>query len=224
MTRIISPLLLGFRQLDDPVFVGVLLRSVAWTFVCFAAFLMLALWLTAHALAWFPHLPGWLHWIAALLGTAGAIVLAIWFFLPIATAIGTLFIERVAAAVERRFYPALPAAAGASVSAQLWDACAVGTRLLALSLLALILAFLLPGVGAILGWVISAWAIGRGFFVAVAMRRMGLREAQALHRTRRVQTLAIGGVLALAGLIPPLNLLVPVIGVAAMVHVVHARE
>jgi uncharacterized protein involved in cysteine biosynthesis len=50
---------------------------------------------------------------------------------------------------------------------------------------------------------------------------MGVAEAEALRRARRGAIWSLGGVLALAGLIAPLGLLVPVLGTAAMVHLVH---
>ena len=99
-------------------------------------------------------------------------MLALWLFLPVAAAIGTLYFDRIALAVERRFYPWLPPAEGASIVAQTWDGIAVALKVLALNIVALILSVLFPGVGFIIGWAISAYAIGRGLFVAVAMRRM----------------------------------------------------
>jgi len=69
------------------------------------------------------------------------------------------------------------------------------------------------------GWAIAAYAIGRGLFVAVAMRRMPRRHAELLYYQARPMVLAQGGVMALAAYVPLLNLLIPVVGTAAMVHV-----
>ena len=51
------------------------------------------------------------------------------------------------------------------------------------------------------------------------MRRMPRGVAEALYRSRRGIVLAQGAVLAMAAYIPILNLLIPVIGTAAMVHI-----
>ena len=91
--------------------------------------------------------------------------------------------------------------------------------MLALNLIGLILAILLPGVGALLAWAIAAWALGRGLFVAVAMRRLGLAEARAAYRGRRGAVLIQGAALALLAAVPVANLLVPILGAAAMEHV-----
>ena len=71
----------------------------------------------------------------------------------------------------------------------------------------------------VLAWIIGGYAIGRGLFAAVAMRRMPRPAAEMLYRRARPAVLVQGCILALAGTIPVLNLLIPVIGTAAMVHV-----
>jgi len=215
----LKPMLRAIAQLDDPVFLGVVLRSVVLAALAFAALFAAAFWGMHHLLAgagW----GGW-SWAGGLLGGVGAALLAQWLFLPVAAAIGALYVERIAAAVERRCYPALPPPRSGSLGAQLGDAAAVGAGVLLLGIGALLLALLLPGIGLVLGWLISAWAIGRGLFGAVALRRMGRREAAALHRQRWPTVLAQGGLLVLAGLVPLFNLLIPVLGTAAMVHVLH---
>ncbi len=210
-----TPLARGLGQLDDPVFLGVVARSVAWSIACFAALHVLALWIVHRLLG----LHGILAWAVDILGSVGASLLALWLFLPAAAVIGTFYFERIALAVERRFYPYLPPPRGAPVAEQIWDAIALGLRVLALNVLALVLALLVPGIGLFLGWMIAGFAIGRGLFVAVAMRRMPRAVAESLYRARRGVVLLQGAVLALAAYVPILNLLIPVIGTAVMVHI-----
>ncbi len=212
---VLRPLALAIGQMDDRAFVLVLLQSLALSALCFLAILAGMLW-TVHQTT---LLPGWLAWIVGITGTVGASLLAFWLFLPVAAAIGTMFIETIARAVERRHYPGLPPGQAASLTAQIWDGIAVGLRILVLNLLALVLAFLLPGIGLILAWAIGAYAIGRGLFVAVAMRRMPRLQAEVLYRRNRGIILVQGGLIALASYVPLANLLVPLIGTAAMVHV-----
>lgn len=216
----LKPMLLALAQLDDPIFLGVVLRSLAWAALAFAALLFGAFWGLHHLVAahgW----AGWLAWAAGLLGGVGAALLAIWLFLPVAAAIGAFYVDRIAAAVEGRHYPWLPAQRGASAWMQVLDAIAVGARVLLLSLVAIPIALLLPGPGIVLAWLIAAWAIGRGLFGAVAMRRMSRSDAAILARRLRSKILAQGAILAAAGVLPVLNLLVPVLGTAAMVHMLH---
>jgi uncharacterized protein involved in cysteine biosynthesis len=212
---LVSPLVRAIAQFDDPVFLGVVLRSVLWAAACLVALHVATIW-AVHRLL---NLHGVLGWAADLIGGIGASLLALWLFLPVAVMIGTLYIERIARAVERRHYPALPPASAAPIASQLWDAIGIAARILLLNVLALVAALILPGAGLILAWVIGGYAIGRGLFAAVAMRRMPRFAAQTLYRRARPAILTQGCLLALAGYVPVLNLLIPVIGTAAMVHV-----
>jgi uncharacterized protein involved in cysteine biosynthesis len=185
--HLLSPLARAIGQLDDRAFLGVLARCLAWSAACFIALHLAAVWAVERVLHW--H--GLLGWVAGVLASIGASLLAGWLFLPLAAVIGTVYIDRIAAAVERRYYPTLP--------------------------LALVL--MLPGIGLVLGWAITAYAIGRGLFVAVAMRRMQRPIAELMYRNARFIILGYGGVMALAAYLPLLNLFIPVLGTAAMVHV-----
>jgi uncharacterized protein involved in cysteine biosynthesis len=207
----------------------VLLKTLLLSVLCFAALAAGGFWLLHHLLA--PG--GVLDWVSGTLGsvpamvlgyTAGvagsllAVVSALWLFLPVAVVIASLFMEPVCRAVERRWYPGLPPAQGAGLWPQLWEGFVIGMQVLGLSLFSLIISLLVPGIGAVLGWVITAWAIGRGLFTTVAMRRLTRREALAAYRVRRTGVLVQGAVLTLAGTLPLINFLLPVLGPAVMVH------
>lgn len=213
----IAPLLLAFRQLGDRAFLGPLLKGLGGAFLVFAGLVVAGAW-GAEALAGGS---GWLATAAAALGGLLAVGLAVWLFVPVMLAVAGLFLDPVAEAVERRFYPGLPPARGASLAAQarfnLW----FGLRMGALSLLALPLAFAAPPVAAVLLWLLGAVGLGHGLFEGVAQRRMGVEDARALRRAREARVLGIGAVLAAVALVPGLNLLVPVVGTAAMTHLLH---
>ncbi len=212
---VLTPLARAIAQLGDRAFLAVLLRCLAWSAVCFIALHVLAVWVIHHVLPW--HGP--LGWAAELLATVGATLLTLWLFLPLAAVISMLYVGRIAAAVERRYYPFLTQARGASLVAQAWDTLVLCVRVLIFSLIALLLVLILPGVGVMLAWAIAAYALGRGLFVSVAMRRMPRAAADALYRQFQWPILAQGGVMAAAAYLPGVNLLIPVLGTAAMVHV-----
>lgn len=211
----LTPVLRALAQLDDPVLQGVVLRSVVWAVAIFVALG----WAVEHGIhAWL----GVAAWLSGMVGGVGAALLAWLLFLPVAGIVASLFVERIAGRVEQRYYPFLPPARGATLAAQLWDGLVLGAQVLALQLVALVLALPLVGLSLPIGWLVSAWAIGRGLFVAVAMRRMGRAEALACYRDRRAEVLFQGGLMTAASLVPVLNLAVPVVGVAALTHVLHA--
>jgi len=215
MPGLFFPMAMALGQLDDPVFLGVLVRSLAWAGACFIALHAAVVWAIHDLLV----LPDWLRWIADIAATLGGSLLALWLFLPLAAVIGTLYVDRIAGAVEHRHYPLLPPARGAPLLAQLREAVGIGGRILLLNVLALLAALILPGVGLVLAWLIGGYALGRGLFAAVAMRRMSRPAAQAWYRRLRPLVLAQGCILAFAGYLPILNLLIPLVGIAAMVHV-----
>ena len=216
----LQPLIRAVSQLADPVFLGVTLRSLGWSLLAFIGVLIGSVWL----LQQFVGDGGWFGWLAGLLGALGVGLLAIWLYVPVALLIATLYVNVVADRVERRFYPLLPPARGASLAEQGWDGVVLALQIVGLQAMTLILSVLLPGIGFVLGYIVTGWAIGRGLFVSVAMRRASRPAALGLYRQRRLAAVAVGVLLALAGLLPPLNLLVPVVGIAAMVHVLHERR
>jgi CysZ protein len=71
----------------------------------------------------------------------------------------------------------------------------------------------------VLAWAIAGYAIGRGLFIAVAMRRMPRPAALLVYRSARPIVLTYGAIMAFAAYLPLLNLFIPMLGTAAMVHV-----
>ncbi len=215
MSLMLTPLLRALGQLDDRILWGVVLRSVGWAILCGVGLHLGALWLVH----WLVDAGGVLAWAADIVASVGASVIAVWFFVPVAAAIATFYVDRIARAVERRYYPDLPPAAGAPLHAQAADGIVLGARLAGLALLGLVLILLIPGIGLFCAWAITGYALGRGLFVAVAMRRMARPQAAALYRRHRGRIVAQGMILAVAGWVPLFNLLMPVVAAAAMVHV-----
>jgi len=215
MISLTLPISRALSQLSDPALFGVVWRSVLYSALFFALILAGSI----AALHNFVPSHGILTWVLDALGWIASAVLAMWLFLPVAATIGALHFERIARAVEIRFYPWLPPAKPAPIMDQVWDGVTVGLRVLGLNVLALLLTLFLPGVGLPLGWAVASWALGRGLFVAVAMRRLNRADAEALYRAVRPVALTQGGAMAAAAYVPLLNLLIPVVGTAAMVHV-----
>lgn len=213
----IASILLTLRQLGDPAFLGPLLKGFVGALIAFLGLAALAAWGVGHLAGGSGLLAG----IAAALGGLAVLVVAIWLFVPVMLAVMGLFLDGVAAAVERRFYPNLPPPHGASLAAQARFNLVLGLKFGALSLLALVIAVLLPPLGAVLLWIVSSFGLGHGLFEGVAQRRMGVAAARALRRRREGPVLALGGLLGAMSLVPGLNLLVPVLGTAAMTHLLH---
>jgi uncharacterized protein involved in cysteine biosynthesis len=229
---LLTPAWLAVAQLDDPALQRVVLRSVGLAVLALVAVGVGLGWGGVGVVDWWwapadpaaapgteAAPPGWLGWVAGAAGVLGAVGLGLFLFVPLATGIATLFSDSVAEAVERRHYPQLDPGRAEGLALQAWDGLALALRVLAMQVLALLLSLLVPGLGLVVGWLVASWAIGKGLFMAIAMRRVPRPVALALYRQRRVAVVAQGGLVALAGLVPGLNLIAPVLGLAAMVHV-----
>lgn len=215
--NMLQALLLAIRQLDDPAFRGPLIKGVLGA----AAALLVLIVLSSAGVSWLASgQAGWIAAIAPWLGGAAGLLLAWWLFLPIVVAIAGAFANDVAGAVERRHYPALPPPQGAPVAAQVLWATRFGLKMTLLQILLLPL-LLIPVVGFTIALVISGRMLGIGMFEGTAQLRMGTVAATAARRARPVQVWLLGLLLALLGLVPLLNLLVPILGTAASVHLLH---
>jgi uncharacterized protein involved in cysteine biosynthesis len=94
----------------------------------------------------------------------------------------------------------------------------LGGRLLALTLLALPVALLLPGFGWAVWLVVAAYAYAREYAELAALRRMDLAAVRAWRRRHRLTLFLAGLPAALLALVPVANLLVPVLGAAAFTY------
>ncbi|MDQ1078976.1 EI24 domain-containing protein [Pseudoroseomonas cervicalis] len=220
MQAVLAALTLPLQQLTDPGFRGPLLKGLGIALLAFAGLAFLADW-GVGALAGGE---GWLATLAGLLGGALVLVSAVWLFVPVLLGITSLFLDEVAEAVERRFYPSLPPAEGASLAAQVSAGIGLSLRLLLLSLLILPLALLLPPIGVVLYFAVAAVSLGYGLFDGVAQRRVDVVQSRALRRRQRAQIIAVGMALAALAAVPLFNLLVPVLGTAAMTHLLHRGQ
>ncbi len=215
----IEAALRGLGQLRDRAFRAALLASMLWTLLAFALLGSAGFVLVGTFLG--GIVAGWLGDILVTLATGFAVWLL---FVPVAAGIATFYTDRIAASVEARWYPALPPVTPASLAAQLWDGVAVFLRLAAAQILVVIVlqtgvVVLLPGAAAVLWLGLAGWAYARGLFVALAMRRLPRGPALAAWRARRPAAIGIGVLVALAEFVPLLNLAAPILGIAALVHV-----
>lgn len=205
----------AFAVIFDPAFHGVLLKSLALTIVLFIA-------LFFGAQYGFSHLPT-LHWewvntLIDWLGSLMIIVGLIFLGAPVAGLFASLFLDDIAEAVEKRYYPADPPSPGVPFWAGLFAGLRLTFWMIVLTLLLLPVNFWLPMFGFPAMLAINGWLLGREFFELAALRHMSPSAAKALRRRHRFSIWAAGLVLAVFAFLPVLNFLAPFFGVALMVH------
>jgi uncharacterized protein involved in cysteine biosynthesis len=135
--------------------------------------------------------------------------------------------EQIADVVEDRHYPELGKARGISIWTGIWTGVVFLVAVVVLNLVMLpfyVLALFIAGLGAVLFYAVNGWLTGRMYYEQVALRRMTPAEVKAWRRANSGTLWLTGIIIVFLGTIPVVNLIVPVLGVAAMVHVAHTLK
>jgi CysZ protein len=159
-----------------------------------------------------------LAWVLSIMASLGIITGAL-FLMPVVTAfVGSFFVDEVADAVEREYYPvetpgrALP----------FFRALIEGVSFAALALVVYICALpfiFFAGIGIIILFLANSYLLGREYFELAAMRFRPPHEAKALRKANAVYVFLAGMFVALFVSIPVVNLATPIFAMAFMVHI-----
>jgi CysZ protein len=210
---------LAVRQLGDPRLRAVIWQSLALSLVLQIAIGFIAWWCLQH----FVHYDiGWVNSLIHWLGGAAVVVLALLLFPASFGIVVSIFMEQIADIVESEHYPQLGPARGISVWTGMWTGLAFLIGVIVLNLVMLpfyILAIFVAGLGAVLFYGINGWLTGRMYYELVALRRRSPADVKAWRKANLWSLWLTGIVIVFLGTIPVLNLIVPVLGTAAMVHV-----
>ncbi len=205
----------ALEQFRDPAVRSVVWRSIAVSIGVFAVLWALVGFLLTHT-TFFQI--GWLDTAIDVLGGIATLAIS-WFLFPVViSAFIGLFLERVAEAVERRHYPALPAARDIPLAESIGGAIKFLAVTVSLNLIVLIF-LIFPPVFPFVFYGVNGYLLSREYFEVVAARRLPVAAARDL-RHRNMPRLFIAGVLvAFLLTVPIVNLLAPILGTAAMVHI-----
>lgn len=216
---------LAFTDLGQGQILGIMLKAIAISIIVFV--------LIAGALSWLltgadPCTIGGLGSCRIGIGgsTVGAIaltLLAAWFLFPaVALMVIATFTDQIAAAVERRHYPrAAQSAQRIGVGRGLLLGLKSGARLILFNLVALpfYLLLLVTGVGPfILFVIVNGFAFGRDVAEIAAARHGDPLSRRKWLQSTRPQQHAIGMLISALLLVPFVNLLTPILGTAAGIH------
>jgi CysZ protein len=215
---------LAVRQLGDPRLRGVIWWSLLLSLVLQVGIAVLGIWV----LRSFAHFETrWINEAVVWFTGTGVVVLAFMLFPASFGIVISIFMEQIADIVEDRHYPELGKARGISIWTGIWTGVVFLVAVVALNLVMLpfyILALFIAGLGAVLFYAVNGWLTGRMYYEQVALRRMSPAEVKAWRRANSGTLWLTGIVIVFLGTIPVVNLIVPVLGVAAMVHVAHTLK
>lgn len=206
------------RQLGDPRLRGAIIGSVLIGLALHVGLILLFKLLLSVSV---PTSEDWRSDAVMVGGIIMAVALPTFFYPQIVTSVFELiFVERVACAVEARWYPTKGLPRSTSVRESMW----VSLRLLVIGIVVNVVALilyvplLLTGLAFLLSFVINGYLVGREFFEVVALRRLAPQPASALRRRHRTMVWLTGGLLAFLYTVPLVNLIVPVLATAVMLH------
>jgi CysZ protein len=228
----ISALMKSVGQMGDPAFRSVLFRSISLSLAAFVvlwalAWILLA-WLGQDIAAWIAARDpesAWVHvfeWAYSVAAIAGLFVASLFLFPAVMAGVMSILLDDVAAAVERKHYPSLPAARAQPIGEAVLAALVFAGVTLALNLLALpvYLALLfVPPFNLFVFYLLNGYLLGREYFELVAVRRFDMAAVKRLRRAYRGRVLMAGVVIAFLLTLPLINLVTPIVATGFMLHV-----
>jgi uncharacterized protein involved in cysteine biosynthesis len=216
---VLSAFARAIEQLPDPTFRRVLLQSVGLTLLAYIVTGLAA----AYGLHRLPHIN--FPYVDALLefGSGIAITLALIFFFPtIASLFVALFLDDIAEAVERKYYPERPLGRLLSFGPAMLYSLRFTLLIIVLNLLALpfyVITLWFPPFNIVLFYSLNGYILGREYFELVAMRHLPVPDARRLRKSARGRIFLSGVAISFLLTLPVVNLLVPLLATAAMVHI-----
>lgn len=212
--NMLNALIKGVHQLSDRN-----TRKYIWFSIAGAVVTLIVLWsivgwvLTETSISQI----GWLEGAVDILGGLATLALT-WFLFPatVSAVIG-LFLDNVAECVENRHYPSLGKAPGQPLGESVITTAKFFGILIVLNILLLPFLFLGP-IFPIVFYTVNGYLLGREYFEMVASRRLKARDVVQLRKTHQAGVWMMGVAIAFLLTIPLVNLLMPVVATAAMVH------
>ena len=202
-------------------------QKVIWTGVAVSALVFWLLWTSIRYIltntvifeSW------WLVWLEMIVDWLGgvAVILMTWLLFPaVASIIIGLLLEVIVKVVEEKHYPTLPTALGGSLSSTLGSAIKLLVTMVIVNF-SLLIFLLIPPVFPFVFYAANGYLLGREYFELIALRRMQPQDAKRLRQENKREIFLAGIVITLLLTVPVVNLVAPVIGIAAMVHLFTAR-
>jgi uncharacterized protein involved in cysteine biosynthesis len=220
LSRLAPAFTRALAQLPSPRFLSILAAALGLTLLVTGPFLLVVI--SIAGLIDIIPLPGflqsgsegsWLGWSSWLFWT--------YIMSPLAVAIVALLLDPIVEAVEARHYPDLPQVRRRGLGTVIGYALRFLGLMLGVSLGAALVAWLTPVPGWLVFTAATGYLVAREYAETVALRRMSEPEAKGRFHAD-LGTLWLAGIgVALALNIPLVNLVAPILGVAAFTHLLH---
>lgn len=219
----------AISQVFDHRFIGVLIKAVGLTVVLLAVLTAFFFYLLGFipSLSFTVPLVGWevtfLDEVAVTASVGLILLITSFMMFPVAALFIGFFLDEIADAVEARHYPHLPEPRRQTWGEILVQSAEFTLTLIGANAIALVVYLLATVFAPFVFWTINGYLIGREYFEVVAMRRMDRRDARALRQKHLLTVWFAGALVAVPLSVPILNVVAPLVGVAAFVHIYHRK-
>lgn len=204
----------AFQELFTPPFRAVLWKCVGFTIALLALLIVAIEWSFGYFVAW----PDWIEKTIQWLGGLALVIGSIFLIPPVTSLIAGLYLDDIAAVVEREHYPADPPGRELPAMQSIWLAVKFFVVVLLVNIVALLL-LLVPGVNLIAFYIGNGYLLGREYFELAAMRHLAPAEARRLRKANRLTVFLSGLIIAGLASVPILNLVTPLFATAFMVRI-----
>jgi CysZ protein len=204
----------AFQELFTPPFRAVLWKCVGFTVALLALLIVALEWSFSYFVAW----PDWIEKTIQWLGGLALVVGSIFLIPPVTSLIAGLYLDDIAAVVEREHYPADPPGRELATLPAIGLAIKFFLVVLAVNIVALLL-LLVPGVNLVAFYIGNGYLLGREYFELAAMRHIAPAEARRLRKANRLTVFLSGLIIAGLASVPILNLVTPLFATAFMVRI-----
>jgi len=204
------------------------LRAILWKSLSLTLGLLVLLWFglthlveafqaSHHISAQYPILDNLAYYLAGF----GLFVVLAYLMPAISILVAGFFLDDAAAIVERTDFPNDPPGRPMPLGTALFYAVRFAGVTLLVNLAALVI-FFVPVIGIAAFFGANAYLLAREYFEMAAARFRPLPEAADMRKTFAFRTLGAGCLMSALMVVPILNLLTPLFGIALMVHL-HKR-
>jgi len=205
----------AFATLFGRDFVGLLFWVAVASVLAFVA-LFLGL---EYAIIQLPaSVPVWLKTLLEVAAPIAVVLLLVALGAPVAALVGSLFLDRIAAKVDARFYPNDPKGAGGSWVGGTGERLKLVVLAVLINGAALALDAEIPLVPEAVAMLLNGWLLGREFFELAALRHLSRQQSDALRRRHAGKVYAGGLLIAVLTAVPGIDLIAPFFGAALMAH------
>ncbi|MBP1182886.1 sulfate transporter family protein [Methylobacterium sp. PvR107] len=204
------------------------MRAILWKSLGLTLGLLALVWLgltrliqlfqaNHHISAQYPILDSLAYYLAGF----GLVVVLVYLMPAVSILVAGFFLDDAAEIVERTDFPDDPPGRAMPFGTAMMYAVRFAGLTLLVNLAALVI-FFVPVIGIAAFFGANAYLLAREYFEMAAARFRPLSEAAEMRRVFAVRTLGAGCMLAAMMVVPIVNLLTPLFGIALMVHL-HKR-